>query len=57
MCDFSGNQEAAAASSGVALELTMVGLDFVQSGEDRREGLGESNLLFPLHPNQSHKAV
>lgn len=57
MGDFSGSQGAAATSSGVALELTMVGLDFVQSGEGRREGLGESKLLFPVHSHQSHKAI
>ena len=39
--DFSDNQGAAATSSGVVLELTVARLDFVQSGEGRRDGLSE----------------
>lgn len=47
----------AATSFGAAPELPVVGLDFAQSGEGRRDGLRESPLLFPLHSHRSHKAI
>lgn len=57
MHDAWDNQGTAATSPGVTLELPVVGLDVVQSGAGRRDGLHESSLLFPLHSHWSHKAI
>lgn len=56
--DFLDNQELAATSSGISPESTVVGLNFVQSCEWRRDGLSESSLLlFPLQSHRSHEAI
>lgn len=52
MHDFSDNGGAAASSSRVAVLLAVVGLHFVQSGEGKRDGLGDSSLLFLLHSHR-----